>query len=101
MTENNFLLACYKGIFARIWYDEESKKWIGRVLDSPETILVFNGDSMEEAVTTFHGGIEAYIESSGGTIPDWGHTQTYNMIRYGVEVRDFMECARHLLSEEE
>ena len=96
----NFLLACYKGIFARIWYDEESKKWIGRVLDTDGDILVFNGDSMEEAINTFHGGIETYIDAAGGTIPNWGHTQTYNMIRYGIETRPFMEMAQHLLEEE-
>ena len=99
MTENDFLLACYRGIFARIGYDDESKKWVGRVLDS-EDVLVFSGDSLDDVLSTFHTGIEAYIEAAGGVVPNWGHTQTYNMIRYGVEVRPFMELARDFLREE-
>ena len=97
--EDNFLLACYKGIFARIWYEEESEEWVGRVLDADD-ILVFNGTSLDDVLRTFHGGIDEYIKAAGGTIPNWGHTQTYNMIRYGIETRPFMDLARNLLHEE-
>lgn len=98
MTEQNFLLACYKDFYARIWYDEEEKKWIGRVLDS-EDILVFDGTTLEDVLSTFHGGIEAYIEAAGGTVPKRTHAQVMNMIRFGIEERPFMDAAKELLNE--
>lgn len=96
---DSYLLACYKGIFARIYYEEQGKKWIGRVLDT-EDLLVFDGDTIEEALETFHGGIEEYIKAASGVLPPQSHTQTYNMIRYGIEERPFMEAAREFLREE-
>ena len=92
------MLACYKDFYARIWYDEEEKKWIGRVLDS-EDILVFDGTTLEDVLSTFHGGIEAYIEAAGGTVPKRTHAQVMNMIRFGIEERPFMDAAKELLNE--
>ena len=98
MEEQSFLLACYKGIFAKIVYEESDKKWIGRVLDADD-LLVFTGKTIEDTLQTFHNGIEEYI-AAAGAIPSRSHTQTYNMIRYGVEARPFMETAREFLREE-
>lgn len=98
MEEQNFLLACYKGIFAKISYEEETDLWIGRVLDV-EDLLVFTGHDIEDALNTFHAGVEEYI-AAGGTVKSGSHVQTYNMIRYGIETRPFMEEARRFLQEE-
>lgn len=95
---NNFLLACYKGYYARIWFDEASQKWIGRVLDM-EDLLVFDGDSLEDVLNTFHSGMEEYIKAADGPIPHT-NTQTINMIQYGVETHSFIDAARKFLQEE-
>ena len=95
---DNFLLACYKGFYARLWFDEASHKWVGRVLDM-EDLLVFDGTDLEDALATFHGGIEEYIKAAGGNIKH-GKTQVINMIRYGIEDRPFMDEAREFLKEE-
>ena len=99
MNEQNFLLAYYKGFFARISYDEPSTKWIGRVLDVDD-LMVFDGDTIEEILATFHEGLETYLSVTGNLLPHQFHSQTYNMIRYGIEERPFMEAARELLHEE-
>ena len=93
---DSFLLACYKGFFARIFH--EDGKWIGRVLDM-EDLLVFDGKTIEEALETFHAGIEGYIIAAGGTIKPHAKTQIINMIRFGIENPDFDEEAKKFLEE--
>ena len=71
---------------------------VGRVLDM-EDLLVFDGTDLEDALATFHGGIEEYIKAAGGNIKH-GKTQVINMIRYGIEDRPFMDEAREFLKED-
>ena len=95
--ETNFLLACFHGFFAKISYYEEKKKWTGRVLDTQD-LIVFDGDTLEEALTSFHGGIQEY--RNAGNEPNPYHAQTLNLIRHGIEEPDFMDAAREFLDEE-
>ena len=102
MTETedtNFLLDCYRGVFARISYEPDSEKWIGRILDTEE-LLVFDGNTVEDALATFHAGVEECLKMSNGIFPTKSHTQTFSMIRYGIEERPFMEATREFLRKE-
>ena len=60
----NFLLSCYKGFFARIEYDEKNQKWIGYVLNSEDATIVFDGDTLEELLATYHSGINQYNKTA-------------------------------------
>ena len=95
--ETNYLLACFEGFFAKISYSEEDKKWIGRILDVPD-LVVFDGNTLEEALATFHNGILGYKLAHK---PNPYHAQVLNMIRYGIEEPDFIDAARELLYSEE
>lgn len=95
LMEENYLLAYYKKFFARIWFDDASDMWIGRVMDTDD-VLVFDGKTLEEALSTFHGGIEEYIKNAGGAIKG-RNTQVLNLIRHGMENPDFINAARELL----
>ncbi len=97
---NNFLLACYKDFYARIWFDEESEKWIGRVLDV-EDLIVFDGKTLEEVLATYHSGIEELLKALDGiTYKKRSNPQVLNLIRHGIEDPNFEEATRNFLNEE-
>lgn len=92
--KTNFLLACYQGFLAKISYYEEKKKWTGRLLDSQD-LVIFDGDTLEETLETFHEGIEEYKKTGKKSSPY--HAQAVNLIRHGIEEPDFIETAREFL----
>ena len=99
MQRDAFLLAFYKGFYARLWFDAETQKWVGRILDSDD-LMVFDGTSLEDALATFHGGIEEYIKISGERTGRQSKTEVLNMIRWGTEMPDFETAALEFLQEE-
>lgn len=99
VSRKAFLLAYYKSFFARIWFNEEQQKWVGRILDVDD-LIVFDGKTLEEALATFHSGIEEYMKASGGIVECRANTQVINMIRWGLETPDFEQAAENFLNEE-
>jgi len=99
LENNNFLLACYKGFFARIEYDEASEAWIGRVFDTQD-LIVFSDTTLERTLATFHAGTDEYLKNPDNHAPEY-RSSALNLVRYGIEDPSFIEEAKEAMQEEE
>lgn len=52
----------YKGFVAEVKYSTEDDKFIGRVLDTEDAELVFEGSSVRELQDGFHAVVDRYLE---------------------------------------
>ena len=101
--KQNFLLACYNEFFSKIEYSEEKKLWIGYVLDVDD-LLMFSGETLEDALQTFHSGIDEYSKVVDLDSQAKDNVEVINLIRYKNEnhsLEEIMKEMENFESEEE
>lgn len=93
--KQNFLLACYNGFFSKIEYSEEKKLWIGYVLDVDD-LLMFSGETLEDALQTFHSGIDEYSKVVDLNSQTKDNVEVINLIRYKNENHPLEEIIKEM-----
>lgn len=54
-------LMIYRGISARIRYDDEDNIFVGRVIDTPDNIISFEGRTFAELNADFMAAVDEYL----------------------------------------